>query len=153
MNETKNISKLFDQLYNGAPWLDVNIVAELKKVRADQAATRILPNCNTIWEIVIHLIGWRENILERLQGKTKRSPAGNYISPVKDTSAKAWLLTLHKLEKSQQKWLALLENFDANKVNDIVPPGKYSAYDLMHGILQHDAYHLGQIVLLAKQYQ
>ena len=153
MKETKSLSNLFDQFYHGAPWLDVNITGELNKLTADQAAARVLANCNTIWEIVNHLIGWRENILERLQGKTKRSPADNYFSPVKDTSTKAWLLTLQKLEKSQQKWLTLFENYEVNKLHDTIPPGKYSAYELMHGILQHDSYHLGQIVLLAKQYQ
>ncbi|WP_235811010.1 DUF1572 domain-containing protein [Aequorivita aquimaris] len=30
------------------------------------------------------------------------------------------------------------------------PTNKHSYYKHIHGIIQHDAYHLGQIVLLAK---
>ncbi len=30
------------------------------------------------------------------------------------------------------------------------PESDYSNYDIIHGLLQHDAYHLGQLVLLSK---
>jgi uncharacterized damage-inducible protein DinB len=52
----------------------------------------------------------------------------------------------------QQKIILLLE-----KTNDAILPlnapsveHRYNFYQLLHGIMQHDTYHLGQIALLKK---
>ena len=153
MKETHRISYLLDQLYHGHAWIDVNIIDTLKKVTGKQAATKILPNCNSIWEITNHLIGWRENILQRIQGKPAPSPEDNYFSAIKDHSEEAWMATLNKLDRSQRDWLDLLDKLDPGNLDIIFPPGVFDGYALAHGILQHDAYHLGQIVLLAKLFQ
>ena len=152
MKETERISKLFGQLYNGDPWIDVHVLAALKKVSGQQAATKVLPNCNSIWEITNHLIGWRENILQRIQGKTEKSPADNYFRPISDNSEEAWMATLNRLDRSQRDWIDLLDRLDPENLDTSYPPGTFSSYELVHGIIQHDAYHLGQIVLLVKQF-
>jgi uncharacterized damage-inducible protein DinB len=152
MKETARISRLLGQLYNGDPWIDVHLLAALKKVSGKQAATKILPNCNSIWEITNHLIGWRENILERIQGNIAESPADNYFRSITDDSEEAWMATLNRLDRSQRNWIDLLDRFDPAKLDTSFPPSPFSSYDLAHGIIQHDAYHLGQIVLLVKQF-
>ena len=59
----KRITKLLDDIYDGSPWIDVNLTATLKKLSAVQAAKKVAPQWNTIWEIVNHLINWRLNVL------------------------------------------------------------------------------------------
>lgn len=89
MKEQKRIKKLFADLYDGSPWLDVTLTRTLKNISAEQAAKRIIPGRNTIWEILNHLISWRLNVLQRVQGKITSSPDNNYFVPVKDTSEAA----------------------------------------------------------------
>ena len=48
MKETERISKLFEDLYDGHPWIDVNILPNLKKLTAKQAAKRLYSDWNTI---------------------------------------------------------------------------------------------------------
>ena len=153
MKETQRISRLFDQLYKGPSWIDVNIVSVLQRVTAKQAATRVLQNCNTIWEITNHLISWRENILQRIQGNIVASPTDNYFRPIADSSEEAWKTTLTKLESTQHSWMDLLNTFDPSHLDTIHPTTEFTCYELAHGIMQHDSYHLGQIVLLAKQFK
>jgi len=150
VEDTKRIKKLFEDLYHGSPWLDVTIVGTLQDVSAKQAATKLWPQWNSIWEIVNHLISWRINVLQRVQGIIIESPENNYFAPQADTSEAAWEDTLTKLEASQQAWTSFLEDLDEENLGKSYPANNHSYYEHIQGIIQHDAYHLGQIVLLAK---
>ncbi|HPG11997.1 MAG TPA: DinB family protein [Chitinophagaceae bacterium] len=150
MKETKRISKLFEDLYNGGPWIDVTITTTVERLTAKQAAQKPPAGINSIWQILNHLISWRKNVLQRVKGKVISTPDHNYILPVSDTSAKAWANTLKKLEKSQQEWLEFLEQIKTNDLLKTYPKNQMTYYDHIQGILQHDAYHLGQIVILSK---
>lgn len=150
MKEIKRITKLLDDIYGGSPWIDVNLMGTLKNISADQAAKKVSQQWNTIWEIVNHLISWRLSVLQRIQDKVLASPADNYFSEVKDTSGEAWEETLKKLEDSQLQWMLVLKKFKKKELEKNYPTSGMSYYEQIQGIIQHDAYHLGQIVLLAK---
>ena len=150
MKETERITELFEDLYNGNPWIDVTIVGTLKNITASQAANKVSQNWNSIWQIVNHLINWRENVLQRLSGQIIESPANNYIEDITDASENAWSATIQHLEETQQKWRNFLRNFDEGDFEKVYPANNGSYYKHIHGIIQHDAYHLGQVVLLAK---
>jgi len=150
MKETKRIIKLFEDLYEGSPWIDVTIMGTLENITAEQAAKRVLAKHNSIWEIVNHLVMWRLTVLQRMQGTVVVFPDNNYFEPVKDTSESAWKTTLEKFNDSQQKWIDFLKTFSENDFEKLVQNKTMTYYEHIHGIIQHDAYHLGQITLLAK---
>ncbi len=150
MKETERIIELFADLYDGQPWIAVNITDNLKNLSAEKAARKLTPRHNSIWEIVNHLVAWRDNALQRVQGVAMKTPADNYFKPVADTSEAAWQETLQALKTSQEQWVAFLRNFDETDFEKKYKPNSLSYYKHIHGIIQHDAYHLGQIVLLAK---
>lgn len=119
-------------------------------ITPEQAAQRPIKDGNTIWEIVNHIIAWRQNVLRRVQGEVLEIPENNYIEQIIDTSDDAWRKTLETLETTQKEWLYFLSTFnEADFINEY-PPNNLTYYQHIHGIIQHDAYHLGQIVLLAK---
>ncbi|MFC0778398.1 DinB family protein [Flavobacterium sp. HJSW_4] len=150
MSESKRISNLYQSIYNGNPWLEVNLDNTLKNVTAEQAYRKINPNLNTIWEIVNHLIQWRRNILERMQGEVIKTPDHNYFVPVLDPSEAAWEQSLQTLAKSQDSWNAFFEDFSDADLAKIYVNNGHTYYEHLHGIIQHDVYHLGQIVILKK---
>ncbi len=150
MKEMKRISKLFQDLYDGDPWIGVSLSATLNKLSSEQAAKKVAPHWNTIWEIVNHVISWRLNVLERVQGDVVVSPENNYFEPVTDTSEVAWKKTLMRLKESQEEWNDMLKKYKKNELDNEYPSNHMTYYEHMQGIIQHDAYHLGQIVLLAK---
>ncbi len=149
MKELQRIRQLIEDHYNGNPWLDVTITHTLSRISAGQAAAKTGDH-NSIWQIVNHMIAWRLANLERMQGKKSPAPENNFIEPVSDTSAKAWQQTLQKFETSQKQLLQFLDSADGDWFDNIYIPNGHSYYEHLQGILQHDAYHLGQIVLLAK---
>ena len=150
MSESKRISNLYQSIYNGNPWLEVTLADTLKQVSAEQAHKKINPNLNTIWEIVNHLIQWRKNILRRVQGETIITPDHNYFVPVIDPSELAWEQSLQTLAKSQESWNTFFEDFDDSDLAKVYPANNHTFYEHIHGIIQHDVYHLGQIVILKK---
>ena len=150
MKETDRIIKLFDDLYQGHPWIDVTVMDTLNSLTAEQAATKIKPSWNSIWEILNHLIAWRLAVLQRIEGQVINSPQNNFFFPIEDPSASAWINTLEEYANTQDRWRAYISNLTSENL-DIIPDSKpFTRYELIHGILQHDAYHLGQIRLLAK---
>ncbi len=150
MKENKLIKKLFEDLFEGNPWLDVTILGTLENVTSEQASRKLPPIANSIWEIVNHLIDWRLNVLQRVKGKALTTPSDNYFKPIKDTSQAAWEKTIERLQESQDKWLTFLEEMNTDTFSDVYPTNKMKYYEHIHGIIQHDAYHLGQIMLLTK---
>lgn len=150
MEKNTQLGKLFTNLYNGSPWLGVNLVETLSQISAEKAAKKIHPDRNSIWEITNHLISWRLNVLERVRGKSMVTPGHNYILPIGDASENAWKNTLKQLENSQHQWLDFLKTCDEKDFKKIYANNQMTYYEHIHGILQHDAYHLGQIVILVK---
>lgn len=150
MTERNRIKSLFEKIYNGSPWIDVTIVSTLENISHRQAHKRIFADCNSIWEITNHLIAWRSNVLKRVQGKKIKTPASNYIEKVENNSAKAWAATLKRFAKTQEQWLHFLEGLKPEQLETLYPGNNMTYYEHIQGILQHDAYHLGQIVLLKK---
>lgn len=153
MKETQRLKKSFEDLYEGDPWIDINLLGTLRKLSATKASRKLTPETNSIWEIVNHLIQWRENVLLRIQGTVITTPPHNYFTPVTTMTAAAWKKTLERLEASQQTWLKYLDKLNPASLNKTYPGNNMTYYEHIQGILQHDAYHLGQIVLLMKATQ
>lgn len=151
MKETDRIRLLYTDLFEGDPWLDVNIISTLEAIDATLAARRVAEGRNTIWEIVNHLTSWRKNILERIRGNFIPAPEHNFILPVEDVSEEAWQAAIEELKATQAEWIQALEGFkDEDLERTENHKNRTPFYYYVHGILQHDAYHLGQIVLLKK---
>ena len=150
MTEIDRIVSLYEKLYDGEPWIDVSILSVLESITARQAAKRNLKNCNSIWEIVNHIIEWRLNVLQRLQGFVIQTPDNNYFEAIEVKTDKDWADTLKKFEDTQTQWLEFLKEFKPSLFETEYPTNKMTYYEHIQGVLQHDAYHLGQIVLLAK---
>lgn len=146
----KDLIELFEDLFDGHPWLDVNIMHSLQRISYTAAPKKIFSNQNSIWEIVNHMIAWREMVLERINGKQLVSPENNFFAPITDTSEKAWRQTIDNFKLSQQKWIHFLKETPKDTFLQVYKPNQMNYFKHIQGILQHDAYHLGQINILAK---
>jgi uncharacterized damage-inducible protein DinB len=152
MTTSSGLKKLFADLYNGQPWTEITLTDILEGITAEQAAAQLIPNANTIWQLVQHCIGWRDNVLAKLNGAVFLSPEDNYLSMPQDVSETAWQTLLLQLKKSEQEWETFLETMDENLLQSPYLPskGKFTVFDVIHGILHHDNYHFGQIMMLKK---
>jgi len=148
MDELKRIKKIVSDKFNGNPWLDVTIVNTLKEISAADAVKKT-GNLNSIWQIVNHMIEWREVLWKKINGEKVFVTDNNFIEEIKDPSEKQWKQTLKRFEKSQKNILTFLSKAKDLDYDKVFPNGHTSSEHLQ-AIPQHDAFHLGQIVLLKK---
>lgn len=151
---------LADRLKNtwsGAPWFGDSSNAILKGVTPEEAARRLAPDTHTIWEIVLHMTAWTETVAARVRGAGSKAPERGDWPAVESTSADAWIVALADLETSRKQ---LLAEINASHEEDIQlhvrnhsPPFSdtgISRAGTVMGLVEHDAYHLGQIALLKR---
>jgi uncharacterized damage-inducible protein DinB len=150
--EIARIAHQLQSTYAGAAWHGSPVKKVLSGLTAAQAAARPLPQAHTIWELVSHMTAWREFTRRKLLGENDfdiRTPEQDWPA-TPPVSEENWQQTLAKLEANQQQLVQLLAETQDSLLEEIVPGRKYSFYHLLHGIIQHDLYHLGQIALLKK---
>jgi uncharacterized damage-inducible protein DinB len=126
----------------------------LDGVTAEQAAARSIPNAHSIWELVNHIIAWEQIARRRLEGEGEIAIPDEVNFPaVTDTSEAAWQATLQSLDASHRSLRDRIKKIDDARLEEIAPGASYSIYFLLHGVIQHDLYHAGQIALLKKVMQ
>jgi len=151
MKETARIADQLERAYSGKAWHGPSLRALLRGVSAQQAAQRPIPNAHTIWELVLDTAAWDRVVCERILAvKTTKLPPEQNFPAVVDTSEAAWKKTLKELEKQHKALAAAMRKFPDAKLNRNLGGGDYSFYVTMHGAVQHDLYHAGQIAILKK---
>jgi uncharacterized damage-inducible protein DinB len=159
MSDVNRLVELLEAAYSGAPWHGPSLMDNLKGVTPAQASRRV-GRAHTIWELLLHIIAWRGEIARRLQGhEAGTPPEGDYPAAPQglDASDAEWRKALSSLEDSQQRLLAAARALkDEDLVKPVVdyrenPSGQGATrYATIVGVLQHDAYHSGQIAILKR---
>ena len=160
MTEIKRISHLFEACFEGKPaWHGYSLLLLLKDVTAEKALRRPIPDAHTIWEIVLHIIVWDDEARKCLEGETfPFLPLDENWPPINDTSEEAWKETVEELKRAHQRLLNAIAKFDPEKLDNQInieelwsaPWSTTTYYELLHGTINHDVYHTGQMAILKK---
>jgi uncharacterized damage-inducible protein DinB len=139
-----------DRMFSGDAWHGPPVWEVLQGVTAEEAASHPVPTAHNIWETVLHLSAWMDTPRIRIEGEALELTAEEDWPAVDDTSEDAWVAALHQLRSSFMRLSQAVSDLDDARLEQIVPGQEYSHYVLLHGVVQHNLYHLGQIALLAK---
>jgi uncharacterized damage-inducible protein DinB len=151
MKETARIADQLSRAYSGKAWHGPSLKFILRGVTAEQAAARPIPCAHSIWELVLHIAAWDRAVCDRiLSGKDTTLPPEQNFPAVVDTSSTAWKKALKKLEKGHRDLVAAIQGFKDSRLDRKLGNRDYSFYITMHGAIQHDLYHAGQISILKK---
>lgn len=151
MTETHRINSQLKRAHQGEAWHGPSLRELLEGVTAEQAAAHPIPGAHSIWELVNHIISWEQIAKLRLEGDPVKNPPDEMnFPPVNDASEAAWQKTLNELAASNQSLRDAVKKIGDDKLDKIVPEANYSNYAMLHGVIQHDLYHAGQIALLKK---
>lgn len=142
--------------YGDDPWHGRSVLDLIKDLPAGDAATSVSPSLHTISEIVLHITAWQREVVRRLRGSDPQLPAeGDW--PERDRSAAVWEETKAGLGASHEELLAALKEMPEERLVEQVgserdrPLGVGVTYGAtVLGVIQHNAYHGGQIALIRK---
>jgi len=147
--EINRIVKLFEALQHGDCWIGTNFKATLHGVDAAIAADTISADSNSIWQLTNHIIYWRITVVNRLTGSDNPPPFKDFLLPG-ELNEPSWKQTLQDFEAAYHTLRTAIHNMKDEQLDKPSPKEGQSFYQLIMGCLQHDAYHLGQMMLLKK---
>jgi uncharacterized damage-inducible protein DinB len=147
----------FARVQSGDPWYGPPIRQVLNGLGAAEAAAHPVPGAHSIWELTLHLTSWVREVRRRLVNGDWRMPADGDWPRSAATTEENWHRAVAALEQAHEELGATLAGVDPAVLADRVGTERDPAAgtgityeDMLHGLLQHDAYHLGQISLLRK---
>jgi uncharacterized damage-inducible protein DinB len=145
MQEIKNLSKLVQRVYDGKAWHGPSVMDVLRDV--DETSSRKkLGNSHSIVQLVLHMVSWRTFVTKRLLGDSTFELADDQNFPPETE----WAIALQKLNESQTELLKAIDTITADQLHETVANRKYDFFILLHGIIHHDIYHIGQVQLIKK---
>jgi uncharacterized damage-inducible protein DinB len=153
MSEATRIADQLRRAFAGEAWHGDSVLEILKGVRSAQASARPIAGAHSIWELVLHIAAWDGAVLRRMGGVAVSLSDAENFPPVTDVSEAAWRAALAQVQRIHEELAAAVSAMPDSKLYEMVP-GKegahYTFYYMLHGVVQHELYHAGQIALLKK---
>lgn len=150
MSEIARILDQYDRAYRGEAWHGPSLRLLLDGVTAQDAAKHPIASAHSIWELVNHLAAWHQIVRRELAGEAIEVTPDMDWPPVWEVSEVSWRRALDLLDESRKRLRADAEKLNEAHLNETPHAQKYSRYVMLHGLVQHDLYHAGQIAVLAK---
>ena len=154
MTEVLRIREQFQRAFNGEAWHGPSVLKILDGVTAQQAAAHPIPGAHSIWELTLHIAAWENASRRRLEGDPAQLSDEEDWPTIEDTGEEAWHATQQHLRDNHQALLDAIaaldeSNLDRPIIENAETPFS-SVYVTLHGAVQHDLYHAGQIAILKK---
>jgi uncharacterized damage-inducible protein DinB len=148
------IARIVDQLqraYDGDAWHGPALRRILADVTASQAAFRPAPDVHSIWELTGHVIAWQRIVVRRLAGEAVDLVSENENFPtIGEPTAEHWANQLESLADSHRELIHAISALNDSRLDEPAAGQKYSIYVMLHGVVQHNLYHAGQMALLKR---
>ena len=150
MNECEQIADQLHRAFQGDAWHGPPLMELLKPVSSRQAAAHPVAGAHSIWEIVNHLIAWKNTVRRRMTGEVVELTAEQDWKPVVAVSDASWQSTVQELQSAHASLEEAVKQFGPQHLAEHAPNREHSMYVMLHGMVQHDLYHAGQIAILKK---
>jgi uncharacterized damage-inducible protein DinB len=157
MTERERLLDQFEREIQGQPWHGPSLTTILDGVTAAQAAHKLSPDAHSIWEILLHMTGWKREVAKRARGNVAAEPSEGDWPAIGDATDARWREAQANHLRAQRELLDVLGALPDEKLTAKVP-GDTAAFvgaglsvlATSWGLVQHDVYHAGQIALLKK---
>jgi uncharacterized damage-inducible protein DinB len=152
MKETERLAQQLEHSVNGGAWHGPALLEVLDSLSPVAAATKPVPSWKSPWQLVLHIIVWQGVALRRLSGEGAQFELGgpdDWPNPPAP-SDEAWSVALDRLRTSTAALASAIRALPDERLDEPILPGFSSCYQHLHGVVQHNLYHTGQIVVLKR---
>ncbi len=154
MNEVERIGDQYRRAFDGQAWHGPSVLALLEGVTAAQASAHPVVGAHSIWELTLHIAAWENACKRRLDGDPAQLSDAEDWPGIDDTSDSAWEKTKTHLRDTHEALLKTIAAVDNSRLDQPIMQHESisfsSTYVTLHGGVQHDLYHAGQIAILKK---
>jgi uncharacterized damage-inducible protein DinB len=150
MSEIERIADQLKRSFDGGAWHGPAVNEVLRDVSAAGANQRPIQNAHNIRELTLHIGAWENAALRRLNGDRAELTDEEDWAAWTDNSEEGWNRIQAELAIGHQKLLGRIGSLDESQLDQPILAGMSSVYVTLHGVIQHNLYHAGQIAILKK---
>lgn len=146
-----NLINLINAAFHGGAWHGPSLLELTKGLKVKEAAYKA-GNIHTIAELVYHVTSWRLFALKKIQGDPEYNIDNEKMNfgEIQKVDEFELETLMMELTLSHDELIKALEARDDQFLLEVVPGAEYNYDTLIHGIIQHDIYHSGQIAIIKK---
>jgi uncharacterized damage-inducible protein DinB len=159
-SETETLVRALQRAHDGEPWHGPSRAALLTDVSAEVAAWHPGAGAHSIWETVLHMRSWTDEVARRVLGGARDAaagPVGGDWPAVTDVGETAWREAVASLDAAHERLIAVVRGLPAAQLSARVgataedPAGTgISHASMVRSLAEHDIYHSGQLSLLKR---
>jgi uncharacterized damage-inducible protein DinB len=156
LDPVRHIAGRLRRVVHGPTWHGPAVIELLRDCSAGDAATVRVPGGHSIWEMVQHMTVWADIARARLDGLQLEYP-DDAIDwppvPVHDDDGsrdRAWRAAQDALALAYDTLAERTRQLDARQLRRRVPGQEYTTGVMLDGVIEHGAYHGGQVALLKR---
>jgi uncharacterized damage-inducible protein DinB len=150
VSERDRIQNQLERAFEGEAWHGPSVLEALEGVTWERAAARPIAGAHSIWELVRHITVWEDVVRRRLQGESPEITDEQNFPTITDPSEESWKRALEDLRAGHAKLRDVVAKIRDEDLDEKPHAKTTTRYILLHGIIQHDIYHAGQIAILKK---
>lgn len=149
MREKDRLVRQLSGAYRGPAWHGPSLAEVLEGVTPKEAASRPVAQAHSIGELVLHVTVWIGESQRRLaQPVRELTPAEDW--PSFSGTEDAWLAALRALETAEALLETAVSELPDDGLDRLVEGDTYNVRFMLHGVINHNLYHAGQIALLKR---
>jgi uncharacterized damage-inducible protein DinB len=157
MSLSEKLSKELEQVLSGDAWYGLPVYGILDKVSFETAYEKPGGSAHNIAGIVLHMLSWTEEVMDRMNGMTAQMPSsGDWPDPGTPDEQK-WQQYVNDLKLVNVNLLGIIQNFPGEQWNEPILDERnkeagtgVTHEELVRGLIQHHVYHSAQIALLIR---
>ncbi len=146
--EINSLTRQFQNMLQGHPWFGRSAEELLADVNIKNVYTKPGQSEHTLCDMLWHMVTWATFTLNRMEGNKKKDVATDETPDWRKTGPKGndWTKGLSAFHQVHQKIITLLRKKEDSWLGQKVEYREYDFKYLLQGLIQHDIYHLGQII-------
>jgi uncharacterized damage-inducible protein DinB len=148
--EIESIIQNLETVLEGNPWYGDSIMNILHNIGPEKVYEKLGSKQHSPADILFHMNTWAQFTLDRIEKKENFEKAvlekmdWREIHPAEHT----WEKGGSEFKVIHDLIIEALENKDDSFLDEIVDSWKYNFRFLINGLIQHDIYHIGQLIFL-----
>ena len=151
MSEIDRILDQMDRAFSGDAWHGPPLKSLVEGLHAEDASKHAVEGAHSIWEIVQHITAWNTIVRRELTGEALSIPSEQDWPPIPELNEAAWQKTVENLVEAHNRLRAAVQGLRDEQLEERpIKRTDNSRYVMLHGVVQHDLYHAGQIAVLKK---
>jgi uncharacterized damage-inducible protein DinB len=155
MTISEKLGLELEKTLSGDAWYGKPVYKIIEAVSFEAAYEKPAGSVHNIAAIVLHMISWTEEVMDRMNGmEAQRPSSGDWPEPGAPDEEK-WQIYVSDLKLVNVNLLGVIQNFPEEQWKDLINDNRegktvVSYEDLIIGFIQHQVYHAGQIALLTR---